>query len=307
MDQIAGTIKYLSTSGEVLSVASGLAWAVSVILFRISGRKVPPVGLNIFKTAFALLLIIPTLFILGQSFNPGFPPGVTALFLLSGVLGIAVSDTLFLASLNRLGASLFAIIDCIYSPLIIVLSVIFLGESMTAVRIIGALLIVSAVFVASRSEADGTGPRTRKELVEGIVLGILSIIFVAVGIIIVKPLLPLVSPVWSTMVRLVGGLAGLLIYLPFYRGRSAALKPVLKLSNWKAMVPAAFFGTYLSLILWMGGMKYTSASIAAVLNQLNVVFAVLLAGIFLKERLTRWKLLAAVLAFSGALLTTSGL
>jgi Integral membrane protein DUF6. len=73
------------------------------------------------------------------------------------------------------------------------------------------------------------------------------------------------------------------------------------------MVPGAFFGTYLSLIFWMGGMKYTSASVAAVLNQLNVIFAVLLAAMFLKERMDKWKILAAVLAFVGALLTTAGM
>ncbi len=307
MIPIPGLIGPLATSGEFLSIASGLSWAVSLILFRISGRKVPPVGLNIFKNFIGLLLIIPTMLILGQSFNAGVAPKVVATFILSGVLGIAVADTFVLASLNRLGAGLFAIVDCFYSPCIIILSVIFLGERMTPLRIVGAALVVSAVLTVSTSKTEQGGPKSRKDLIAGTFLCLLSIIFMAMGIIMVKPYLPLVSASWSTMVRLAGGFTALLLFLPFYKGRAAALKPLFKPANWTSMVPGAFFGTYLSLIFWMGGMKYTSASVAAVLNQLNVIFAVLLAAMFLKERMDKWKILAAVLAFVGALLTTAGM
>jgi drug/metabolite transporter (DMT)-like permease len=70
-------------------------------------------------------------------------------------------------------------------------------------------------------------------------------------------------------------------------------------------VPAAFFGSYLSLIMWTGGMKYAKASVAAVLNQLNTIFIVIIAAVFLRERLTGWKVLAVVLAFLGAYLAAN--
>jgi len=56
--------------------------------------------------------------------------------------------------------------------------------------------------------------------------------------------------------------------------------------------------------MWMGGMKYAKASVAAVLNQLNTIFIVIIAAIFLKERLTGWKIVAVVLAFLGAYLAS---
>jgi drug/metabolite transporter (DMT)-like permease len=68
------------------------------------------------------------------------------------------------------------------------------------------------------------------------------------------------------------------------------------------MVPASFFGSYFSLILWMGGMKYAKVSVAAALNQLNTIFIVVLAAVFLKERLSLWKVAAVILAFVGAYL-----
>jgi drug/metabolite transporter (DMT)-like permease len=120
----------------------------------------------------------------------------------------------------------------------------------------------------------------------------------------VKPVLGSVSIVWATLVRLAGGAAALGLLVPFLRQRRAILAPLAVRGNWKALVPASFFGSYLSLFLWMGGMKYAKVSVAAVLNQLNTIFIVIIAAIFLKERLTGWKIAAVVLAFLGAYLAS---
>ncbi len=288
--------------GEILAAASGLAWAVAVILFRISGRRIHPVGLNLAKTVLALIVMAPTLLVLGLSFAPAVPLSTTVLLLLSGILGIAVSDTLFFYALNRLGAGLTAIVDCFYSPFVIALSFALLGERLTPVQLVGAALVVSAVLTLSKEgKLEKIG---RKDLAAGILYGILAMFFVAFGIVMVKPVLGTVSVFWATMVRLAGGSLALAVLVPFLRNRRAVLAPLLELRNWKALAPAAFFGSYLSLFLWMGGMKYAKASVAAVLNQLNTIFIVIIAAIFLKERLTGWKILAVVLAFVGAYLAS---
>ena len=57
-----------------------------------------------------------------------------------------------------------------------------------------------------------------------------------------------------------------------------------------------------ALIFWIAGMKYTLASLAAILTQTTTVFILLLAILFLHERLTARKLAAAALAVAGVLL-----
>jgi len=289
--------------GEILALASGVAWAVAVILFRVSGRRVEPVALNLGKNVLGLALIAPTLLVLGEPLAPAVPAASTGLLLLSGVLGIAVSDTLFFHALNRLGASLTAIVDCFYSPFVIALSFVLLGERMTLVQLAGAALVVSAILTVSK---EGKLERIdRKDLALGILYGILAMFFVALGIVMVKPVLGEVSILWATLVRVAGGTAALALLVPVLRNRRAVLAPLFDRHNWKALVPAAFFGSYLSLILWTGGMKYAKASVAAVLNQLNTIFIVVIAAVFLKERLTGWKVAAVVLAFLGAYLAAN--
>jgi drug/metabolite transporter (DMT)-like permease len=288
--------------GEILAAASGLVWAVAVVLFRVSGRRIHPLGLNLGKNLLAVAFILPTLLVLGEPLFPAVPAANVGLLLLSGVLGIAVSDTLFFHALNRLGASLTAIVDCFYAPFVIVLSFAFLGERLTPIQALGAGLVVSAVLTLSKEGKIEKLPR--KDLVLGILYGILAMFFVALGIVMVKPILGEVSVFWATFVRVAGGAVALAVFVPLLRNRRAILAPLFEPRNWKALVPAAFFGSYLSLMLWMGGMKYAKASVAAVLNQLNTIFIVIIAAIFLKEKLTGWKLLAVVLAFLGAYLAS---
>jgi drug/metabolite transporter (DMT)-like permease len=291
-------------SGEWLALASALAWAVAVILFRISGFTLHPIGLNLGKNLFALVLISLTLLITGASFLPDVPARSTLLLLLSGFLGIAISDTLFLWTLKLIGASLTAIVDCVYSPFVIGLSYLFLGERLSFLQLVGVFLIISAVITITRNNsANPDGPLSRKNLFLGIILGIAAMAFVAVAIIIIKPVLKDIPVVWATGVRLVGGTLPLTI-LPIFPARRKIFSPLLRSSTWKMLAPASFLGTYLSLMFWIGGLKYAFASIAAPLNQLSTIFIFILAVVLLRERVTIWRITAVILAFLGAFLAT---
>jgi len=52
----------------------------------------------------------------------------------------------------------------------------------------------------------------------------------------------------------------------------------------------------------MAGMKYTTASRAAILNQMSIIFLFILATVWLKEKMTAQRLAAIVVAVVGAYL-----
>ncbi len=297
----AGNIPHL---GEFFALASAVVWAIAVILFRISGKTVSPFALNLFKNVVAVILFLPLLLLLGRPFLPAAPAADYGLLLASGFLGIAVSDTLFFTALNLLGASLLAIVDCVYSPFIIVLSYVFLGERLNPWQFLGVLLIVAAIAVMAWKSARENGRLSRRDLYRGIVLGVLAMLTVAVGIVMIKPMLAHTDVFWATAMRLAGGTVGLLLFLPFHPKRRTVLAPLFDISRWKVLIPASIFGAFLSLLFWVAGMKYTLASIAAVLNQMNVIFVFILAAVFLGEKATPWKVGAVALAFIGAFLAS---
>jgi drug/metabolite transporter (DMT)-like permease len=302
---MAGLSELLQNSpirGELLSAGSALIWAVAVLLYRVSGRTVHPLGLNLFKSLLGTAMVVLTMLLLGESMLPKTLWQDYALLGLSGLVGIALSDTLFFQCLNLLGASLTAVVDCLYSPFVILFSFLFIGERLSLRQLLGVSLILSALILVSISKEKGLPPR--KSLLAGIGLGTLAMITLAASIVMIKPLLAHSSVLWATLWRMAVGGAALLVFLPFHPRRRQICRPLAAPANWRSLVPGTFVGAYAALIAWMAGMKYTLASVAAPLNQLNSIFIFVLAALFLKEKVTKAKMAALILAILGAFLVS---
>lgn len=289
--------------GELLSLSCAISWSVGVILLKNSGQQIPPFALNLFKTWLAIFLFVPTLLFFPSPFPSSLPLQSWMLLIASGIIGMAIADTLFLYSLNLIGASLTAIVDCLYSPLVILLSLLFLHETMTLWQVLGCLLILAAIIVISQNKANGPQQK-QPHLTQGIIIGIFTQIFIVVSIVIIKPVLPQISLVWATLIRLLAGGIGMIILFPFLPVKLRDLSALRGHQHWSSLIAGSIFSTYLAILLWIGGMKYTQASIAAVLNQSATLFTIILAVFFLKEPLTKQKVMAALIGTLGVLLVT---
>lgn len=286
--------------GEILALATAIVWAFAVILFKKSGETVHPIALNVYKNTLAGLLLIPTIYIFGETLFRPAPPEDYLLLLLSGILGIGIADTLFFMCLNLIGAGMTAIVDCMYSPFIIGLSILWIDESMSVFQIVGVVLIISAILTATRKK--GRGNISRRDMLLGLLYGVLGMGTMAVGIVMIKPLLDRSPLLWVTEIRLVGGLVVLIILLLFNPRRKAIMSTALTTTGWKYTFFGSLMGTYLALMLWLGGMKFTKASIAAALNQTSNIWIFIFAAILLKERINLLKSIGILLAVAGVFL-----
>ena len=287
--------------GEALSLGCALAWGVSVILFKRS-EAVSAQAVNLFKNTSACLLLGLTLLAIGGGLPRDRSPEDWARILLSGVLGLAVADTLFLEALRRLGAGMMSIIDCVYAPLVALFSVFLLGEKLGPGFVVGAALVVGGLLAASSgSEAWKEAATLARTQLSSVLLGVTSIAIMALGIVIAKPVLDRSELVEATFTRMSAGALSLGIWVALRRDRAETFRVFLPQKVWRYLVPAAFLGTYVSMLLWLGGMKYTSASVASVLNQMSVIFTLILARVWLHEPLSVRRMVGGGASLAGAL------
>lgn len=288
--------------GETLALATAIVWAIAVILFKKSGESVHPMGLNLFKNLLAVILFLPTLwFYEGFIMYPA-PWEDYLLLLASGALGIGIADTMFFACLNRLGAGLTAIVDCFYAPFIIGLSMLWLGEVLSMLQVVGVVLIISAVLTATYPRQSNS--IDRKNLIVGITYGILALALMALGIVMIKPLLNRSPLLWVTETRLVGGVVILLLMLAFHPTRRKIIKSVYAAGGRTYTVTGSVIGGYGAMLMWLAGMKFTQVSTAAALNQTTNIFIFIFAALFLKEKINFQRSVGIILAVFGALLVT---
>jgi drug/metabolite transporter (DMT)-like permease len=289
--------------GNLCAVGAALSWAVAVIMFKKSGDVLSPTALNLFKGIVTLGLLVPTLWIGGISMFPARPASDWFLFCASGFIGITLADNLFFMALKRLGAGMWAVVDCLYLPCIIIMSAVFLNESIGIKGIVGAGLVVAAIGAGSVS--DTSISYAPKDLLIGFSLGTLAVALLAGSVIMVKPLLADTHLLWGSFARLVAGVAGLVVISAVHPQRRAIFGVLKPSPVWRMALPAAVVGNYLAMLAWLAGFKYTLVSVAAILNQLATIFTFVLAAIFLKEPVTLPRLMAIVLAISGALLAAT--
>lgn len=293
--------------GTLMALGCGLAWAVAVLLFRHTGSAgISARALNLFKNAVASVLLLLTLAVRDGD------GGATAIAHLrqlettdllrlaaSGVLGLALADTLFFSGLARVGASMAAVADCAYAPTAVALSVLLLGETLREGLLLGGpLVVVGLGIVTIQREGD-----LRLDL-RGMLLTLSGVMTTALGVVVAKPALNHADLLEATTLRLCCGTVALLLW----EGARGALGSALVLFRpqpaWKFAVPGTLVGTYLSMLLWLGGIKYTTASRAAILSQLSVVFLLVLSRLS-GEPVPPRRWLGALVAVVGALLVVA--
>ncbi len=173
--------------GEFFALSSALVWALAVILFRRSGETLPPFELNLFKNMFGLLLLVPTILLVDGFTLPDFTTIELFLLFLSGVLGIAVADTWYLKALNVMGAGRTGIVSSLFSPFVILLSAVFLGERLVPWQWLGFILVMSGVLMVTwrshRSVVDTA------EVKKGVIYGVGAVFMMAAGVVMVKEIL----------------------------------------------------------------------------------------------------------------------
>ena len=165
----------------------------------------------------------------------------------------------------------------------------------------GGVLVISGVIVGTMESPEN---RTPRDIYIGAFYGFLAHFFTAYSVLLLRPVLESHPVVPIALVRFTTGIifsAAAIIYL---NGYSELRETMAKGFGHVYLLAGSFLGTFLSVIFWLSGYKYTLAGRAAIYNQLSTIFIIILAAIFLKEVMTTKKWAAVSLALGGAFIVS---
>ena len=290
--------------GEIAAALAPLCWSVAILLYRKVGDAAAPAAMTLFKNTVATCWLLLTMWALGEGFPTDRPMVDWLRLAASGVLGLAVADTLFFVALKRIGAARVAILDTAYAPTVVCFSWFALGDTLGPGFLLGAGCVVAGVLLAN-AQRGGFGGVDPGAWV-GALAGLAAVLGTAVGVILSKPVLEEGHLVEVTATRMIAGVVGQLLFSAARRDPTvfAAFRP--SSGAWLWLLPATFVGTYLSMLLWMGGFKWAPASVAAILNQLATVYILVLARWWLREPVAGHQIAGAALAVVGAAVVMGG-
>ena len=288
--------------GEILSLGSAVIWGFSVSLFKIIGNTTSPYILNPVKNTIGTILFLFTCFFLGNNhFIYPLSMYEYLIIALSGVIGITIADVLFLQSLNILGTSRSSIINTIYSPMVILLAYFILGEQLRTIHFLGGGLILGSIIYLSANPEK----KTVENITQGLILGIIAYTLMALGIVIIKPILTrcadsLYTQLWIILYRLIPGTLLSYVTMSVMLTNTEIKTQLSDKKIWPVIFLGSFLGTYVGFAMWIVGMAKTSASIASILNQTSTIFIAFFGWLILKERVSTKMMVCFLIALLGA-------
>lgn len=292
-------VSITNIGGELAALGAAFLWALSAVVYAQLGQKIPPLALNLSKGVIAIAFIALTLIVQGNYWFAQMDAVSVGFLLLSGVLGIGVGDTFYFEALNNLGARQTLLLEALAPPLSALIALVFLQESLSAKAWAGIFLTVLGVVWVVSERVPGSDSKALNPL-RGISFALLSALGQASGAVLSRAALAetTINPLWSTLLRLIGSMLVLLVWMPLQPQPSLWFKPLQSKQLLGVIAVTALFSTYLGILLQQTAIKYTATGIAQALISTSPLF-VLPIAVCMGERVSLRSLLGVLVALVG--------
>ena len=278
-------------------LATNLFFAInlSAVKYLTGNHLMGPFGMNVIRVGVSVILF--WLFYLLKPSSAKIERTDLGRFFLCALTGIAINQMLFLKGLS-LTYSIHAVLLMLTTPILItIIAASLLKERINPAKVTGLVLgVTGAALLISSGRNTGTG--------DNVLLGDIYILINAISytyyFILVKPLMLKYNPV--QVIRLVFTF-GFFMVLPFGWSEFVSIP-------WQSFSPTAYTcltlivigGTFLAYLFNLYGIKVLGASVAGTYIYSQPVFATVIAMVFLKEDLELYKIISAVMIFTGVYL-----
>jgi len=285
--------------GEVASLGAAACWAVGLTLYRKDVKGIGARPVNLYKGLQGTALFLLSLAIFGAA-----PVAAEAQLYLaaSGVVGLALGDSLLFASLARLGPHRAALFGLLGPLLTAAGGWILLDEGLRPVQIGGVGLAMAGVTLVVWARPATSVAVTAR----GVGYGVGFAVCQAAGVLLAKRGLYGADALPATTIRLAAATAALGVFA-FVRGELGSdLRRLFRRGPLMRMAPAVFCGTFLGLWLMQVGIKYAKTAVANALHSTTPLFTLPIALFLLRERLGVLGVVGSLVGVAGVALLLLG-
>lgn len=270
-------------TGIFAALGSTGSWALCAILFKKLGEKLEPIGMTTVKAIFSVIFLLIFMFVARISFQVDY--NIMLKLALSGIIGVAIGDSLFFASLARLSPLVLSIILFVGPDLFTgILGLLVLGENPPIKVWVGILLVLSGLAFLIFPLKVSKDYEVHKTTVIGIILALLSLLCTSTSTVIIKPVLSEVSSITATMYRMLFGGAFLLTYGMLSKKITVWKQPFIKGEYRWGFIGTVFIVTFGGFWLSLLAIKNCDIVVVSTLMTLEPLFILLFMLIFNKYR-----------------------
>ena len=286
--------------GEVFALACAFLWGLNGLILRTQSHKISPAAMNMTRCAVGGLLywmLLP----LGAPLSSLEQVSLQEWGLLSGsvIIGVVLGDTLYLSALKEIGVSRTMPLVGTFPLASLFFEWLLLRHPASRALLLGTCLVVVGVICISTDSrrASDTGDSARVKLKLGIVLALSAAFLWGVSTVILKPGLAHIGLIHANAIRM--PLVAILLY--FTRVLPSRKENLRGVGRRTLLIVAASgaLGMFLGSLLFLAALKQTSATMTVTLASTSPVMAMIMAVVFLKEKVSARILLGTGFCLAG--------
>jgi drug/metabolite transporter (DMT)-like permease len=269
---------------------------ISAVKHLTTNNFIKPFAINVLRVGISAMLFWALIFFADKK-TIGIKKEHIFKFILCALCGIALNQSFFIKGLS-LTLPTHAALLLLITPILISLAAVYvLKEKLSAYKITGLVLGIAgaAILISARQSTN-----VATDIIWGDIFIILNAIVYAGYFILVKPLMQQYNPVH--VIRWVFTI-GFFMVLPLGFGEVKQINfTSFSAIEWACISLVVITGTFFAYLFNIFGIKTLGASITGAYIYTQPVFAAIIAAIFLHDEMDLYKIIAALLIFSGVFL-----
>ncbi len=304
--------------GFAAAIAAAGVWAVSSAVIAHQGRSIDPFSISLLRAIWAGIFLIGAVFVLGAEGDFGrMSAGDLAQLIGAGFISTAVAETLYAFTIPLFGFTRTYTTTTAAAVLFAyVFGFLFIGDTLTVLVGVGSVVVLAGVYIVaiygkSRRHVGGVEEAARVEPAVALPGALLPYAF-GVGLV----LAVVTGMAWggvSVWLRsaaegfdaAAAGVVRMPVVLPALallagmQSRSSLRRRAISRRSFVWLALSGALGTGLVILLIITALQRIGAGEFTVLFNTGPVFGIVLGAIFLRERVTPWAVIGALLVLGG--------
>ena len=289
--------------GELAALAASVCFTFGPTLFTLAGREVGSLTTNRLRLLLGALYFAIIHWLVYGSPLPHARPDALAYMLISGIIGLALSDAFMFEAFVRLGPRITLLVLNLSPVLATALAWLWLGERLSLSQIAAITVVMGGVswVVLERQAPDEEGQRHQQHDPRGLTFALIAAFISALSILLSKMGLNTGLPTLSgATIRMFGGMIALWLWTVL-AGKAAPTFAAFR-QHPKALrlvALAVLIGPVLGMSLGLFAIKSIPVGIATTLSSLPPILLLPVGHWLFHERITPRAIVGTVIATAG--------
>ncbi len=295
----------LTPTDIAIALSASVSWAFALIINKHLAASVGSLRMNTVRLWSGFVLVAALVLSLG---NESAPAAWTArevtLLALSGIVALAIGDTVFIRSLYYIYVSqAFPVGQCAFLVMTVLASILLLSEAYSVLNLSGGVLILAGLYLVSAYGRESGLMRLRSADRKGLLIAFAAALAWTAGAVILKFGLSQVNALPATAIRILSAAlvltsARFVRRAPMPAGSAPARTGAGRLS-WIALSGVLGYG--IGGVAYVMAMQRVGAGRTVLITSLTPVLVLILSVLLLNERPTRPAVVGTVICVIGVM------